>query len=150
MTDSSVKFRRTKTTVVAAVLLSALILWFSFIYLTMHFDATRPTHPDVGSGRLYPQNTHGSIVYLNAAEQFRLQCLGWGSGAMFLVAVLLGKWWKVPLKRGSPLDDLPRHVRQRILNSPPYDYSKARATYDTKSDAGSEGPNQRLERTDEG
>ena len=146
MSDSSVKFRRIKTTVVAALVLSALLLWLSFIYLTMRFDATRPTHPDVASGRLYPQNTHGSIVYLNAAERFRLQCLGWGSGATFLVAVLLGKWWKVPLKRGGPLDDLPREVRQRILNSPPYDYQTARATYETKPDAGSEGPNQRLER----
>jgi hypothetical protein len=135
------RFQRARTTVVHALMVSALILWFSSIYLWMHFDATRPTHPDTASGRLYPQNTHGSIVYLNASEQFQLRCLDWGSGVTFLFAVLLSRWWNVQFKSGGPLDDLPREVRHRILNSPPYDYEKARTTYNTKSDDDQQGHN---------
>jgi len=141
MSRSFVRFRRLKTMVVVALAVLALITWFRFIALTSHFDQTRPTHPDAASGRVYPQNTHGSIVYLNASEQSRLRRLSWGSGLIFLVAVLLGRWWQVP--RRAYWHDLPKDVRDRLLNNPSYDYEKARATYDTKSDSGDAGPNSR-------
>lgn len=137
MPRSFVRFRRVKTTMVVALGVLALITWFRFIALTSQFDQTLPTHPDATSGRLYPQNTHGSIVYLNASERSRLRRLSWGSGLIFLVAGLLGWWWQVP--RRSYWHDLPKEVRDRLSNNPSYDYEKARATYDAKSDGGDAG-----------
>jgi hypothetical protein len=132
MSESPSRPSRAKRTLVVTLAALALATWFAFIYLTMHYDATLPRTPDAISGRVIPQNTHGSIVYLTRSEEFSLRCLGWGSGLLFLMAVVLDRRWKALRRR--PIDDLPRDVRDRILNGPPSDYDKIRATYNDDSD----------------
>jgi hypothetical protein len=43
--------------------------------LWMHFAYTRPTAPNQAEGRVYPLDTHGWRVYLNAREHFGLELL---------------------------------------------------------------------------
>ncbi len=66
-----------------------LVLWFGAIALWMYFDATRPTVPDQDVGRIYAQNTHGSIVYLNRSEKTTISALMWSAGAVFAVHVAI-------------------------------------------------------------
>ena len=45
---------------------SAVAIWFGFIGLFFHYDATRPTIPQPNQARVYPSNNHGHVVYLSA------------------------------------------------------------------------------------
>ena len=60
----------------------------SFV-LWMYYDSTRPTIADSSIGRIYPLNTHGSIVYLSQAETFRLHALMWIAGIFGVIAVCI-------------------------------------------------------------
>ena len=53
----------------------ALAVWLGFIYLTLQYDATRPTVRQPEQGRVHGLNNHGHIVYLNAKEQANLHHL---------------------------------------------------------------------------
>ena len=70
----------------------ALVLWLGAMSLWVHLDATRPAAPDPGAGRVYAQNTHGSIVYLNRGEKFTLDTLMWSGGVAFAVGVAIDLW----------------------------------------------------------
>ena len=63
-----------------------LILFFSAIALWIYYDGTRPTTPDPAVGRIYPLNTHGSIVYLLYEERVRLYGL---IGAALIAGVVM-------------------------------------------------------------
>ncbi len=60
-----------------------LILFSAAVALWMHYDRTRPPVPDPSVGRVYPLNTHGSIVYLVRAERLRLY-------GLISVAIIIG------------------------------------------------------------
>ena len=49
-----------------------LVLFFTAAALWLHYDRTRPPVADPTIGRVYPLNTHGSIVYLAHAERLEL------------------------------------------------------------------------------
>lgn len=121
---------RSKTAAVMIIAVSALELWFFSMGLVIHYDATMPNTPDAASGRVILQNSHGSIVYLTHSQQLRIRVLEFGSGALFLIAVALGKWWKVPT---DSLRDFPPEVRERIQNGPDYEYDKIRKTYGSRN-----------------
>jgi hypothetical protein len=53
----------------------ALAFWFSSFAVWMYFSAYRPHVSAEGSGRRYPLETHGSVVYLTAAEHDALYAL---------------------------------------------------------------------------
>jgi hypothetical protein len=72
-----------------AVGIVALSLWFGYIAMFEHFDATRPTKPDAAAGRVIPQNNHGHIVYLTDLEQRKLMDLQYCSIVLFLPATLI-------------------------------------------------------------
>jgi len=55
--------------------------------LWMYYDATRPITPDPTTGRIYPQNTHGSIVYLIRQEEMNASALMWVGGVLMVVAI---------------------------------------------------------------
>jgi hypothetical protein len=133
---------RLKSAAVMTLGVLALVSWFGFMFMTSRYHATCPRAPDTASGHVIPHESKGSVVYLDAVEDRTLDCLGWGAALLFLVGALLGKFGHITPK--GPLDDLPKEVRDRILNSPPSDYEKTRRTYEEPPDA--EGPNQRLER----
>jgi len=71
---------------VAALCVTA-VAWFGSTALWMHYDATRPTRPDDSTGRVYAQNTHGSIVYLNKAEEATVTVLMWTAGMSAVIAI---------------------------------------------------------------
>jgi hypothetical protein len=59
----------------------ALAVWLFSFHIWYQYDSTRPRQPDVSSGRVYEQNTHGHIVYLTSEEgsritKFRLLAVG--------------------------------------------------------------------------
>jgi hypothetical protein len=51
---------------------SALAIWLFHFYVWYQYDGTRPLRSDALSGRVYPLNTHGHVVYLNKEEDARL------------------------------------------------------------------------------
>src|SRR5947208_12380785 len=59
---------------IVAVVVAA-VLWFTYSFLWMYYDSTRPRIPDSGADRIYRLNTHGSIVYLTRGEEFLLNVL---------------------------------------------------------------------------
>ena len=142
MKDSMPKRLRFKSALVMTLGVLALVSWFGFMFMTSRYHATCPGAPDTASGHVIPHESKGSVVYLDAAEDRTLDRLGWGAALLFFVGALLGIFWHVP--PNGPLADLPKEVRDRILNAPPSDYEKIRRTYEEPPDA--EGPNQRLER----
>ena len=71
----------------AAAACLALITWFGAMALWMYYDATRPITPDPTTGRIYPQNTHGSIVYLIRQEEMNASALMWVGGVLMVVAI---------------------------------------------------------------
>jgi len=54
-------------------------------YVWFQFDNSRPKVPNALEGRVYPLNTHGSWVYLNAQEHYGLSALF----ALFVVLALV-------------------------------------------------------------
>jgi hypothetical protein len=68
----------------------SLTVWFSFIYLTFQYDATRPTVRKPEQGRVYGLNNHGHVVYLTAHEQENLNRLELVAVTLFAVAFLIG------------------------------------------------------------
>jgi len=76
----------------------ALIVWFTSMFLWMYYDHTRPTVADPSTGRIYPLNSHGSIVYLTQPEQFWLYSLIWVAGICFVIAVCIDVF-KKPFRR---------------------------------------------------
>src|SRR5262249_16000274 len=71
---------------IAACCLTA-ATWFGAMGLWMYYDATRRTTPNQTTGQTYPQNTHGSIVYLNRSEETAVRVLIWAAGVSGVVAV---------------------------------------------------------------
>ena len=50
----------------------ALASFLTGVFVQFQFDYSRPRVPSPLEGRVYPLNTHGSRVYLNAHEHFVL------------------------------------------------------------------------------
>ena len=65
----------------------ALVAWFGAMALWMYYDATRPITPDQNTGRIYAQNTHGSIVYLIRREKMNVSALMWVAGVLMFVVI---------------------------------------------------------------
>ncbi len=66
--------------------------------LWMYYDYTRPPIPDVGAGRIYRLNTHGSIVYPSRTENILL----WTASAIAVSCGLGAIWidfYKRPLRK---------------------------------------------------
>jgi hypothetical protein len=66
----------------------ALCFWFSSFIVWKYFDAhaTRLAEPE--TGRIYPLNTHGSVVYLTLAERGVLYGLMIAGVVFFLVCAV--------------------------------------------------------------
>ena len=55
--------------------IASLMSFFTGCFLWFQFDYTRPKVPNPLEGRVYPLNTHGSWVYLDAREHWLLNSL---------------------------------------------------------------------------
>lgn len=75
-----------------------LLMWFGYIAMFFHFDATRPIKPDSVKGAVIPQNNHGHIVYLTEREQIQLLSLQRTSIGLALVAGLATYFYKINRK----------------------------------------------------
>lgn len=75
---------------------SALIVWFSYIYLFLQYEATRPTISDPVAGRVYVQNNHGHYTYLTEQEENRLHALEFGALGIFLIGALADHFERHP------------------------------------------------------
>ena len=67
----------------------ALAIWLFHFHLWYQYDGTRPLRPDASSGRVYPLNTHGHVVYLNKEEDARLTSLTVSTFGLFGTAILI-------------------------------------------------------------
>ena len=65
----------------------ALVAWCGAMALWTYYDATRSITPDQNTGRIYLQNTHGSIVYLIRQEKMNVTVLMWVAGVLMVVAI---------------------------------------------------------------
>ena len=70
----------------AAALLS--LLWYVHIW-AVYYD-TLPRSPDKATGRLYPDNFHGFVVYETREEHFRLEAVGYLSETLVFLVVSVG------------------------------------------------------------
>ena len=70
---------------VSAVL--ALSCWTTGFVLWYRYAFTRPDVRQPDTGRVFPLNTHGTVVYLNSAEHLLLYSLITAGVVCFLVAV---------------------------------------------------------------
>ena len=68
--------------------------------LWMHFAYTRPIAPNPLDGRVYPLDTHGWRVYLNAREHFGLELLWVLFVVLFLIAFVIDRV-KKPFDQGA-------------------------------------------------
>ncbi len=68
--------------------LLALCLWFSSFFVWHYYAAHRSSTPVPASGRTYPLNSHGAIVYLSSNEHFFLYGLMIGGAVCALCTVL--------------------------------------------------------------
>lgn len=84
MTDGSRMIKVLK--LISGVL--ALGVWFSSFFLWEYFDAHKPNIAEPSRGRIYPLNTHGSIVYLSQGEHYALYGLV-AAGATFFLLVIV-------------------------------------------------------------
>jgi len=80
---------------------TALIVWLSFIYLFLQYDATRPTAPQPAQGRVYSSNNHGHVVYLNTREEDSLNSLQIGAFSFFVIAALINYFRRNPQEIGE-------------------------------------------------
>jgi len=70
----------------------ALEIWMGFIYLSLQYDATRPTVREPNEGRIYDLNNHGHIVYLNSKELDNLHYLEGAALAFFVTASVIAHY----------------------------------------------------------
>ena len=75
----------------------ALCFWFSSFFLWKYFDANLTTRAQPGDGRIYPLNTHGSVVYLTFSEHYFLYGLIVVGVIFFLLAAA---FYFISSKRG--------------------------------------------------
>jgi hypothetical protein len=84
------KYRRPALIVARLLGFSGLAVWFTYIGLWTHYDSTRPRVPDVATGRVIVQNTHGHYVYLTAEERTRLTDLEIVAAILVVTSFLMG------------------------------------------------------------
>jgi hypothetical protein len=66
-----------------------LLLWFTSVFLEMHYAYSRPRVPDARTGRIYELNIHGSFIYLTRQEHLMLTALMVTAGVSFGAAVCI-------------------------------------------------------------
>jgi hypothetical protein len=71
-----------------------LSLWFGYIGMSLHYDATRPTKPDAAKGAIISQSNHGHIVYLTDREERLLLSLQRSSMGFAFISVLATYFYK--------------------------------------------------------
>jgi hypothetical protein len=82
------KYRKPGGVLVGILGSLALAIWLFHFCLWYQYAATRPRQFDASSGRLYPLNTHGSVVYLNKDEDTRLTGLTVFAFSLFAIAFI--------------------------------------------------------------
>ncbi len=65
-----------------------LCFWFSCFLVWKYFDTHESNIAVPNRGRIYPLNTHGSIVYLTQGEIYALYGLMAAGAAFFVVAIV--------------------------------------------------------------
>jgi hypothetical protein len=71
---------------------TAFLAFAGFTLLQFWFWKMSPRASDSGLGAIYPLNWHGTLVYLTAFQQAVSDALFYGSGVLFLAAVLIDVW----------------------------------------------------------
>ncbi len=66
----------------------ALCCWFSSFAVWKYFDSHEPTVAEPKSGRIFPLNTHGSVVYLTSGEHGLLYGLIYAGIVFFLLTIV--------------------------------------------------------------
>jgi hypothetical protein len=80
---------------------SALLVWFSSIYLFLQYDATRPTTRQPAKGRVYSSNNHRHVTYLTEREEGNLHALVIGAISLFVTAALIDYFQRTPRRIGE-------------------------------------------------
>jgi hypothetical protein len=83
------KYRKPARIVAGLVAFAALAIWLFHFYVWYQYVGTRPRLRDASSGRLYPLNTHGYVVYLNKEEDANLARMTAVAVGLFGTAILI-------------------------------------------------------------
>jgi len=97
------KYRNPARVLGSLLCFTGLTIWLFHFCVWYQYDGTRPTKAIESAGRIFPQNTHGHVVYLTKEESARLThltVLAFGlMGSGFLVRGLFVEgfhWRKAP------------------------------------------------------
>ena len=98
--------RRVWRTVGVGLMVPALAVWlYTGVIWNRYFD-TLPRRPDVASGRVYPLNIHGIVVFQTHAEKLRLVLtdnISFGVGVLGgLICALEERHWKRTAGKNMP------------------------------------------------
>ncbi len=85
--------RKLRLVVSKIIVCLAVLVWFGFAGLFVHYSRTRPTVPNLDEGRTYEENQHGSYFYLTREEHSRLMTLMITAPVLFVAGALIGRWW---------------------------------------------------------
>jgi hypothetical protein len=66
----------------------------SMVYLDYHYMYTRPENPQIDTGRTYPLNIHGTVVYLDKHENFIMESLFIVLEVCFIVLAVVVLWYR--------------------------------------------------------
>lgn len=102
--------RRLGRTIALVLLIPGLLVWvYSGTIWTRYLQAL-PRVPDQNTGRVYPGNIHGIVVYQTRAEQMRLDLTQDISIGVFFLGLLIGALEERPWKRtgGKNLPPMPK------------------------------------------
>jgi hypothetical protein len=70
---------------------AGLLAMLCFGYLNVHYAKTLPREPVSATGRVYPLNVHGTVVYLTKNEE---RSLWWMFNGGIAVAIAGGALWR--------------------------------------------------------
>ncbi len=66
------KYRKPARVLASLLCFTGLAIWLFHFCVWYQYDGTRPTYPVQSVGRVFPQNTHGHVVFLTKEEDTRL------------------------------------------------------------------------------
>jgi len=87
------KYRKAGRVLTIVLASSGLAVWLYCFHVSYVYDETRPPRGDAASGRIYPHNNHGHVVYLTKEEDNRLTKLRTVAFSLLFSGLLVGGYF---------------------------------------------------------
>jgi hypothetical protein len=87
------KYHKPARILAFALVWGGLAVWLYHFHVYYKYDETQPLVEDFASGRIYPQNNHGHVVYLTKEEGNRLTKLTAVAFSLIISGFLVGRYF---------------------------------------------------------